>query len=73
MADSTGPVMRKTHFLLAATVATVLAGCGQKGPLYMRDNPPANVKPVKPDAYKPVPYPPGLPAEAEPGGTAAPK
>lgn len=38
--------------LLAAT-----AGCGQKGPLYLRDSPPPGVKPPKPEAYKPAPYP----------------
>jgi len=32
-------------------------GCGQKGPLYLRDNPPSSVKPAKPEAYKPLPYP----------------
>jgi len=37
-------------FLLAA-------GCGQKGPLYLRDDPPPGVRPVKPEAYKPLPYP----------------
>ena len=33
------------------------AGCGQKGALYLRDNPPPGVKPPKPEAYKPLPYP----------------
>jgi len=33
------------------------AGCGQKGPLYLRDNPPPGVRPAKPEAYKPLPYP----------------
>ena len=35
----------------------LLAGCGQKGPLYLRENPPPGVKPPKPEPYKPVPYP----------------
>ena len=35
----------------------LLAGCGQKGALYPRDNPPAGVKIPKPAAAKPVPYP----------------
>lgn len=35
----------------------VLAACGQKGPLYLRDKPPPGVKPPKSEAYKPVPYP----------------
>ena len=40
-----------------AAIALLAAGCGQKGPLYLRDNPPAGVKPPKPAAPKPVPYP----------------
>ena len=43
--------------LLPVLVLAFLAGCGQKGPLYLRDKPPANVKPAKPEAFKPVPYP----------------
>jgi predicted small lipoprotein YifL len=43
--------------LLAFLVLTLLAGCGQKGPLYLRDKPPANVRPPKPEQVKPVPYP----------------
>jgi predicted small lipoprotein YifL len=45
--------------LLSAAAAILLAsaGCGQKGPLYLREAPPPGVKPVKPEAYKPVPYP----------------
>lgn len=35
----------------------LLAACGQKGALYLRDSPPPGVKPPKPEAYKPVPYP----------------
>lgn len=42
------------------------AACGQKGPLYLSDNPPAGFKPPKADTYKPVPYP----KEAERGGAA---
>jgi predicted small lipoprotein YifL len=38
-------------------LALSAAGCGQKGPLYLRDNPPPGVKPAKPPAVKPVPYP----------------
>ena len=50
------------RFLLRfASVGVALAlaagGCGQKGPLYLRDNPPPGVKPAKPPAAKPVPYP----------------
>jgi predicted small lipoprotein YifL len=47
--------MRAAAFFLAALI--LAAGCGQKGPLYLRDKPPPGVKPLKPEAYKPVPYP----------------
>jgi predicted small lipoprotein YifL len=40
-----------------AVIALAVAGCGQKGPLYLRDNPPPGVKPAKPAPVKPVPYP----------------
>jgi predicted small lipoprotein YifL len=44
---------------LVVCVALALAatGCGQKGPLYLRDKPPPGVKPPKPVPEKPVPYP----------------
>jgi predicted small lipoprotein YifL len=46
------------RFLLILGVAIALtAGCGQKGPLYLRDKPPPGVKPPKPAPVKPVPYP----------------
>lgn len=32
-------------------------GCGQKGELYLRENPPPGVKSQQPQATKPVPYP----------------
>jgi predicted small lipoprotein YifL len=38
-------------------LALLAAGCGQKGPLSLRDKPPPGVKPAKPPAVKPVPYP----------------
>ena len=47
---------------ICAALALLAAGCGQKGPLYLRDNPPPGYKPLKPPP-KPVPYP-----EAEPAG-----
>lgn len=40
-----------------AAIALAVTGCGQKGPLYLRDNPPPGVKPAKPPPVKPVPYP----------------
>jgi predicted small lipoprotein YifL len=45
---------------LAVVVVSLLllaAGCGQRGSLYLRDNPPPGVKPPKPEAYTPLPYP----------------
>jgi len=50
--------------LLALVAAfALLAGCGNRGPLYLRDNPPPGVKTEKRDTYKPVPYPPAAPEE----------
>ena len=43
--------------ILAVSFLLLAAGCGQRGPLYLRDNPPPGVKPPKPEAYKPLPYP----------------
>jgi predicted small lipoprotein YifL len=45
------------RFLMALTVWALLASCGQKGPLYLRDNPPPGVRPAKPKPYEPLPYP----------------
>jgi predicted small lipoprotein YifL len=45
------PAVFVVSFLLLA------AGCGQRGPLYLRDNPPPGVKPARPETYKPLPYP----------------
>jgi predicted small lipoprotein YifL len=43
--------------LLVVAACALGAGCGQKGPLYLRDSPPPGVKPAKPKPYEPVPYP----------------
>ena len=50
---------------LVAAMALAAGGCGQRGPLYLRDNPPPGVKPEKRDTYKPVPYPPPEPEEEQ--------
>jgi predicted small lipoprotein YifL len=42
-----------------------MGGCGQKGPLYLRDKPPPGVKPERPAPYKPVPYPPDEPRDGQ--------
>lgn len=50
------------RILIAVCVPLVLlpaAGCGQRGPLYLRDSPPPGVKPPKPEPYQPAPYPKG--------------
>jgi predicted small lipoprotein YifL len=48
----------RSLLLVVAACALGLAGCGKKGPLYLRDSPPPGIKPVKPKPYEPVPYPP---------------
>jgi predicted small lipoprotein YifL len=50
--------------LPALAACLIAAGCGQKGPLYLRDSPPPGIKPAKPKPYEPVPYPPE-PAQEE--------
>jgi len=47
--------MRAAAIFLAALI--LAAGCGQRGPLYLRDKPPPGFKPPKAEAYKPAPYP----------------
>jgi predicted small lipoprotein YifL len=53
--------MRSLFFGAALSLAVL--GCGQKGPLYLRDNPPPGVKPPVRE-YKPVPYPKDAPKDA---------
>lgn len=48
--------MRLTALVVA--FALTAGGCGQKGQLYLRDNPPPGTKTEKRDTYKPIPYPP---------------
>jgi predicted small lipoprotein YifL len=50
--------------VFVATLALAAGGCGQRGPLYLRDNPPPGLKTEKRDGYKPVPYPPTPPEES---------
>jgi predicted small lipoprotein YifL len=44
-------------FVASGLVLALGAGCGQKGALYLRDEPPPGYKPAKPAQAKPVPYP----------------
>ena len=53
-------------FLVWLGIALAAAGCGQRGPLYYRDNPPPGVKPPKVETYTPPSYP--KDADAERGG-----
>jgi predicted small lipoprotein YifL len=43
---------------LVLLVTLPICACGQRGPLYLRGEPPPGVKPERPAPYKPVPYPP---------------
>ena len=56
--------MRKLPPVMLVLVLALAAGCGKKGPLYLRDSPPPGIKPAKPRPYTPVPYPP-QPSEEE--------
>ena len=49
--------MRSAFILAVSAALALVAGCGQRGDLYFRDNPPPGVKPQKAEPYKPVPYP----------------
>jgi predicted small lipoprotein YifL len=56
------------RFALLLLLFALAAGCGQKGPLYFRDSPPAGVKPPKPEPYTPVPYPKDAGEDSSAGG-----
>jgi predicted small lipoprotein YifL len=43
--------------VMVVLASSLTSGCGQKGSLYLSDNPPPGAKPAKPPAPKPVPYP----------------
>jgi predicted small lipoprotein YifL len=45
------------RLLLCLFVLATGGACGQKGPLYLSDNPPPGARPSAIKAYKPVPYP----------------
>jgi predicted small lipoprotein YifL len=50
--------LRLSNVVLAGLLPlALLAGCGQKGTLYLRENPPAGTKIPKPATPKPLPYP----------------
>ena len=55
--------MRKLPRALLMIAVALAAGCGKKGPLYLRESPPPGIKPVKAKPYEPVPYPPELTEE----------
>ena len=55
---------------LGAALSLAALGCGQKGPLYLRDSPPPGVKPQSAQDYKPVPYPKDVPQGSERDGDA---
>ena len=58
--------MRPAPLLLSLLL--LAAGCGQKGGLYLRENPPPGVKPSQPEPYKPLPYPKEAGEDSSAGG-----
>lgn len=57
--SSRRPMITRPRFAPAFLLLVLLAGCGQRGDLYLRETPPAGLKAEKPAPYKPVPYPRG--------------
>ncbi len=53
------------RWFIVLALALAAGGCGQRGPLYLRDNPPPGVKPEKRHTYKPAPYPPSATEETK--------
>jgi len=49
--------MRFSIALAAGLAVVSLTACGQKGALYLRDQPPPGLKLPRPPEPKPVPYP----------------
>ena len=58
-------LMRAALFVMLLVL--LVAGCGQKGSLYLRDNPPAGVRPPKAEPFKPLPYPKGAGEDEDQG------
>jgi predicted small lipoprotein YifL len=56
-----------SRFLFCLALLVTVAGCGQRGPLFLRESPPPGYKPPKTDTYKPVPYPQDTERDGEPG------
>jgi predicted small lipoprotein YifL len=48
-----------------AAVLLLTTGCGQRGSLYLHDQPPPGVKPPRGETYQPVPYPPDAERDSE--------
>ena len=65
-------IARLAALAAAAAIAAQAAGCGQRGPLYLRDSPPPGTKLPKPEGYTPKPYPEDS-SETEGGGAGAKK
>ena len=58
------PIMMRNAILIL--LAALAAWCGQKGPLYLRDKPPAGVEPRQEEPYRPKPYPKDAARESAP-------
>ena len=43
--------------LIVFLLLLLVAGCGQRGGLYLREAPPPGVRLSKPEPYTPLPYP----------------
>ncbi|MDA0225163.1 MAG: hypothetical protein O2975_03510 [Proteobacteria bacterium] len=64
--------MPRIALLLAVLACVPAAGCGQRGDLYLRDQPPPGLKPPKTEpVYTPVPYP--AAPKSEDGGPGKPQ
>lgn len=54
----------RMRFLLAVILALGASACGQRGDLFLRENPPPGYKSPS-EVYKPIPYPEDNAAESE--------